>query len=76
MFIDGNKTKLARDMSTGSGEALATAIDRLYRNPDYRRQLGDAAARGVDERFSEETMVRETIAVYERLLRRRWSDER
>ena len=60
----------------GSAEALATAIDRLYRNPDYRRQLGDAAARGVDERFSEETMVRETIAVYERLLRRRWSDER
>ncbi len=60
----------------GSAEALATAIDRLYKNPDYRRQLGDAAARGVDDRFSEETMVRETIAVYQRLLRHRRSDER
>ncbi len=50
--------------------AMAEAIVRLLREPNRRARLGAAGRRRVEEAFSADRMVRETLAVYEDLLRR------
>jgi glycosyltransferase involved in cell wall biosynthesis len=50
--------------------ALADAIDRLARDPDLRRRLGQAGRRIVEQEFSSERIGRETVALYDRLLGR------
>jgi glycosyltransferase involved in cell wall biosynthesis len=47
--------------------ALAEAIVRLLEQEDTRRALGEAGRRRVEERFSADRMVLETLAAYERL---------
>jgi glycosyltransferase involved in cell wall biosynthesis len=43
--------------------ALANALLRLWRNPDERRQFGEAGRRRVEEHFE----VRKMVERYERL---------
>ncbi len=48
--------------------ALADAIERLYRNPELARKLGQAArARAVQE-FDEQIVIQKTLAVYAELV--------
>lgn len=49
--------------------ALADAIVTLLRDPVLRRRMGEAGLARVGELFSAERMVRDTIAVYERVVR-------
>ncbi len=48
--------------------ALATAIERLARDPALRRRLGAAGRQFVTEHFSVEQSVRELLSVYQQLL--------
>jgi glycosyltransferase involved in cell wall biosynthesis len=50
----------------GDAEALADRILRVLEHPDEARRLADEARRRV-RAFSEERMVAETLALYERL---------
>jgi glycosyltransferase involved in cell wall biosynthesis len=50
-------------------DALAGALARLMADPDQLRSLGARAAQVARERFSVDTMVDATAAVYGRLLR-------
>ena len=50
--------------------ALATAIVTLLQDPAARERLGRAGLVRVWERFSADRMVRETLAVYERIVSR------
>ncbi len=49
--------------------ALAAAIVRLLKDPDLRARLGAAGLARVKARFSAERMVRDTLAVYEGVVR-------
>jgi glycosyltransferase involved in cell wall biosynthesis len=49
--------------------ALAEAIVRLLCDPDQRARMGAAGLARVRERFSAERMVKDTIAVYEEVVR-------
>lgn len=49
-------------------EALANAILALLRQPDLRCRMGSAGQARVRERFSIERMIRDTDALYQRLL--------
>ncbi len=49
--------------------ALAEAIVKLLRDPDLRGRMGEAGLVRVREHFSAERMVRDTVAVYEDVLR-------
>ncbi len=48
--------------------ALAAAIEKLYRNPDLRRRMGEAARERLATDFRNEYTVRKTIALYEELV--------
>lgn len=48
--------------------ALAKAINRLLADTDLRRRLGERGRRRAEQEFSKETMIEETVALYERLL--------
>ncbi len=48
--------------------ALATAFERLYRDPSLRRRMGDAARERIGTAFRNEDTVRKTIALYEELV--------
>ena len=48
--------------------ALATAINRLHRDPALRRRLGAAARRKALSEFDERIVIGETLAVYQELL--------
>jgi len=65
--VDGETGLLvpARD-----GAALANALERLAADPALRKRMGSAGRSFVEERFSIETMARETFRVYEKLLDR------
>lgn len=52
----------------GSPEALAVALDRLLTDPILRRRMGRAGNLRAMEHFTEERMLAETAAVYERVL--------
>ena len=49
--------------------AMATAIVRLLKDRDLRERMGAAGLARVQQKFSAERMVAETVRVYERLLR-------
>ena len=55
----------------GDPEALARAILKLYRQPEARQRLGDAARRSVAERYSLEAMLKRLEKLYLDLGRRR-----
>jgi glycosyltransferase involved in cell wall biosynthesis len=52
----------------GDSRALADRIGRLIADPELARRMGQNGRRLQQERFSAEAMVRETTALYERLL--------
>jgi len=49
-------------------DTLAQAITRLLRNPDLRREMGQAGRERVEREFSVERMVQATEALYEELV--------
>jgi len=51
--------------------ALARAIKRLADDADLRRRFGEAGRRLVEAEFSSETIGRQTVALYDRLLGRK-----
>ena len=48
--------------------ALAEAISALLQDPDQRHRLGQAGVERVEQSFSVEHMVRQTQALYDRML--------
>jgi glycosyltransferase involved in cell wall biosynthesis len=48
--------------------AIATAIEKLYRDPELRRRMGDSARRRIGTDFRNEDTVRKTIALYQELV--------
>ena len=53
-------------MEAGQADQLAMAIERLMAQPEFARQLGAAAERTFDERFSAGAMARRYESLYER----------
>jgi glycosyltransferase involved in cell wall biosynthesis len=51
----------------GNAAHLAECITRLARNPELRKQLGSAARRTVQERFSSRVFAANMSSIYERL---------
>jgi len=49
-------------------QAIAAAIEKLYRDPALRRRMGDAARARIAADFRNEDTVLETIALYEELV--------
>ncbi|MBI4341153.1 MAG: GT4 family glycosyltransferase PelF [Candidatus Omnitrophica bacterium] len=54
----------------GNPEALAEAMVQLLRDPPRATQLGEAGRQRVEEYFSAERMVAQTISLYESLLQK------
>ncbi len=52
-------------VEAGQADQLANAIERFVEQPQFARQLGDAAERTFSERFSAEAMVRRYESLYE-----------
>jgi L-malate glycosyltransferase len=48
-------------------QAMAAAIVRLLKDPQLRRQMGDAGAARARDHFSAERMVEQTLRVYQRV---------
>lgn len=48
--------------------ALADALERLISNPELRVRMGAASRRKAEQEFSEERVVGETLALYDRIL--------
>jgi len=48
--------------------SLAEAFEKLYRDPELRTRMGDAARTRIGTQFRNEDTVRNTIALYEELL--------
>jgi glycosyltransferase involved in cell wall biosynthesis len=71
----GGIPEIVRDEETGllvpprDAHALAAAIVRLLRDADLRRRFGRAGFARVTEHFSVERMVRETLHVYETVVK-------
>ncbi len=51
-----------------NARALASAFERLYRDPELRRRMGEAARERIRTQFRNEDTVRKTIALYEELV--------
>jgi glycosyltransferase involved in cell wall biosynthesis len=51
-----------------NAQALADAIEKLYRDPELRKRMGDAARERIATDFRNEDTVRRTIALYEELV--------
>ena len=49
-------------------QALAEAIVHLIEHPDEARRMAEAGRRTVEERFSTDCLVEQTLAVYARVL--------
>lgn len=73
----GGSPELVRDGECGyvvpirDAAALATAFEKLYRDPALRLRLGEAARTRIANDFTNEETVRQTIALYEDLLQRK-----
>lgn len=71
----GGIPEVIRDRETGllvapgSEEELVLAVEALLDSEDLRKNLGAAAREHVRQHFTEEKMIRETLAVYEKLIR-------
>ena len=50
-------------------QALASAFEKLYRDPELRYRMGEAATQRIATEFRNEDTIRKTIALYEELLR-------
>lgn len=48
--------------------AIAGAIEQLYRDPELRRRMGEAARQRIATNFRNEDTVRKTIALYQELV--------
>ena len=74
--LDNGVNWVNRDGETGLAvppaepQALAAALERLRRDPDLGRRLGEAGRRRAFEVFSAEAMARGTLAVYREVLSR------
>lgn len=51
-----------------NSQAIADAIELLYRNPELRRSMGDAARQRIADHFRNEDTVSKTLSLYESLL--------
>lgn len=60
-------------VAPGDSQALAHAILELYRRPETRRRLGDAARRTVAEKHSQEAMLRRLEQIYLKILAKKKS---
>jgi glycosyltransferase involved in cell wall biosynthesis len=67
--VSGNP-EIVRDGETGflvppgDATALASAVDRILRDPELARRLARAGRRQVEERFSLERLIRDTAQLY------------
>ena len=52
----------------GDADALAAAIERLYRDADLRQRFGEAARERIGSHFRNEDTVRKTLALYRELV--------
>ena len=48
--------------------ADTSAFEKLYRDPELRRRMGEAARERIDTEFRNEMTVQKTIALYEELV--------
>jgi glycosyltransferase involved in cell wall biosynthesis len=70
----GGSPELVVDSESGyvvpikDAKALATAFEKLYRDPDLRRRMGNAARERIGTAFRNEDTVKKTIALYEELV--------
>jgi glycosyltransferase involved in cell wall biosynthesis len=53
---------------TKDARALAEAFEKLYRDPELRRRMGEAARERIGTEFRNEMTVQKTIALYEDLV--------
>jgi len=58
-------------VEAGEAGELAEAMMKLLRSPEEAREFAERAQRGIEERFSSQTMVDKYIGVYESVLRQR-----
>jgi rhamnosyl/mannosyltransferase len=71
--IDSGVPYVSLDGVTGitvqprSSEAMATALNRLFADPELRRRMGQAGRHRVQTEFNLELMVRRTIDIYEQV---------
>jgi glycosyltransferase involved in cell wall biosynthesis len=56
-------------VSAGDDRAMAERLTALLRDPEKRRTMGVKGRRRVEERFSTETRLKSTIALYKRFLK-------
>lgn len=66
--IDGETGLLVKPRDT---EDLATALRKILQNPSLGDKLGQNGRQRVLEKFTTQTMCRETVSLYHRLLRER-----
>ena len=66
LIADGENGRL---VPPGDAAALSAAILELYRQPETRRRLGDAARQTITEHYSLEAMLHRLGALYEELAR-------
>ena len=70
----GGSPELVEDGKSGfvvpprDGQALADAIEKLYRDKDLRQRMGDAARARIGTAFRNEDTVHKTIALYQELV--------
>jgi glycosyltransferase involved in cell wall biosynthesis len=71
--IDSGVPYVSLDGVTGitveprSSESMATALNRLFADPDLRRRMGNAGRHRVQTEFNLELMVRRTMDIYEQV---------
>lgn len=70
VIADGINGRLA---APGDSQDLTQAILELYRRPELRRRLGDAARQTVAERYSQEAMLRRLEQLYLEILAKKKS---
>ena len=68
----GGLVEVVRDGETGllarTHEQMKAALEKLMGDPDLRRRMGAAARQSVEERFTVQQMVRNTLEVYRKVL--------
>lgn len=72
---DGNREAITDNdngilVPPADSDALAQALIRVLSDPALARRLADSARRSAEERFSEQRMVEQNLAVYDSLLAR------
>ena len=57
----------AEDVFVISCTAACDAFDKLYRDPELRQRMGEAARKRIGTHFRNEDTVKKTIALYEEI---------